>query len=279
MFNRLKEPFGKAGLIVAVIALVAALVGGAYAANSGHHKRGPKFVTKPQAIAIAKKFATAGPAGPQGPKGDNGSNGAQGPKGDTGATGPQGVQGMQGPAGSAGTFSTDPLPSEQSLSGVWATSGGLGIKQPTGGEPVTASEPDISQAAISFPIQVTPSPIALYPATGFSPGPLGLRLEDEKTSIWELDLSGPVGPEEIEEAEEKYEEACPGNAANPEAAPGFLCIYKDEGSATGDVRGPSEVESKPLPQLIEPANPFGITVPFLIRQEGAVRGSWAVTAE
>ena len=35
MYKRLKEPFGKAGLIVALFALVFALVGGAYAANGG----------------------------------------------------------------------------------------------------------------------------------------------------------------------------------------------------------------------------------------------------
>ena len=32
--RRLKEPFGKAGLIVAVVALVFAMLGGAYAATS-----------------------------------------------------------------------------------------------------------------------------------------------------------------------------------------------------------------------------------------------------
>jgi len=91
MFTRLKEPFGKAGLIVAIVALAAATVGGAYAASN--KKKSPKFVTKPEAIKIAKKFATAGPAGPaglQGPKGDNGSNGKDGAPGQNGSPGPRG---------------------------------------------------------------------------------------------------------------------------------------------------------------------------------------------
>ncbi len=75
----LREPFGKAGLTVAVLALVLALVGGAYAAG-GLTKSQEKQVTK-----IAKKYAgkpgapgatgPAGPAGSAGAKGDPGNNG------------------------------------------------------------------------------------------------------------------------------------------------------------------------------------------------------------
>jgi hypothetical protein len=77
--HRLKEPFGKAGLTVAIIALVMALVGGAYAAG-GLTKSQEKQVTK-----IAKKYAgktgpagPAGPAGAAGPAGTNGTNGKNG---------------------------------------------------------------------------------------------------------------------------------------------------------------------------------------------------------
>ena len=88
--KRLREPFGKAGLTVAVIALVFAMLGGAYAAtNSGGGKataskakagpRGPRGKTGP-----------AGPAGPQGPAGANGKDGANGSNGSSGANGKDG---------------------------------------------------------------------------------------------------------------------------------------------------------------------------------------------
>jgi hypothetical protein len=84
MKRRLKEPFGKAGLTVGVIALVMALVGGAYAAG-GLTKSQEKQVKK-----IAKKFAgkpgATGPAGPAGTNGTNGKDGAAGKAGTNGAS-------------------------------------------------------------------------------------------------------------------------------------------------------------------------------------------------
>jgi hypothetical protein len=81
----IEEPFGKAGLIVAVIALVLALTGAAFAA-AGLNSKQKKEVTK-----IAKKFAGApGPAGPQGPAGTNGTNGKEGAAGKAGTNGANG---------------------------------------------------------------------------------------------------------------------------------------------------------------------------------------------
>jgi len=99
--RRLREPFGKAGLTVAVTALVFAMLGGAYAAtNSGGGKavaskakagpRGPRGKTGP-----------AGPAGPQGPAGANGKDGSNGSNGSSGANGKDG-QSVTGTAIAAG---------------------------------------------------------------------------------------------------------------------------------------------------------------------------------
>ncbi len=83
--RRLKEPFGKAGLTVAILALVMALVGGAYAAG-GLTKSQEKQVTK-----IAKKYAgkpgATGATGATGPAGTNGTNGKDGTNGTNGANG------------------------------------------------------------------------------------------------------------------------------------------------------------------------------------------------
>ncbi len=80
--GRLKRRIGAngPGVTVAVIALVFALVGGAYAASGALTGKQKKEVEK-----IAKKFA-----------------GKEGAKGATGATGPQGVPGPKGDAGAAG---------------------------------------------------------------------------------------------------------------------------------------------------------------------------------
>ena len=114
MFSRLREPFGKAGLIVAVVALVAAMVGGAYAADSAstsgkrhhkanHKKKKSKYVItnkkqiKPNVLKQLQGNAGApGPAGPQGPAG------AKGDKGDTGVAGTNGTNGTDGTDGQNG---------------------------------------------------------------------------------------------------------------------------------------------------------------------------------
>jgi hypothetical protein len=70
-FSRhLKEPFGKAGLTVAILALVLAMVGGAWAAGALSSKQ------KKEVTTIAKKYA--GKPGAPGANGTNGQNGAPG---------------------------------------------------------------------------------------------------------------------------------------------------------------------------------------------------------
>src|SRR5262245_14606591 len=117
MSQRLRErSSSRAALIVGVLALVLAVVGGAWAASGGLSVQQKKEVKK-----IAKKFAgksgAVGPVGPQGPKGDPGTPGAMGEKGD------QGIPGEPGKDGKDGTFSTEPLPKGQTLVGAWSVSG------------------------------------------------------------------------------------------------------------------------------------------------------------
>jgi hypothetical protein len=100
MLSPLRSRFGIPG-VISVIALVFAMLGGAYAANdsggggkataSAKAKKGPR----------GPKGAT-GPAGPTGPAGANGKDGANGSNGKDGAQGSVGPQGPPGSAGSAG---------------------------------------------------------------------------------------------------------------------------------------------------------------------------------
>jgi len=111
MLSFLRNRFGIPGAL-SVIALVFAMLGGAYAANNtaNHGAKASKASKK------SKKKAKRGPRGPKGAKGDTGPQGLQGAKGDTG---PQGPAGPPGPAGTTGFATT--LPPGESIMGSWTT--------------------------------------------------------------------------------------------------------------------------------------------------------------
>jgi hypothetical protein len=270
MFSVFKNRFGVPG-IVSVVALVFAMVGGAYAASGGLSGKQKKEVK-----SIAKSFQGTGPAGANGTNGANGAPGAKGEKGDAGNAGGAGAAGTSatttsfggeqhgckeggievktaspaayvcnGVKGTNGTFGTEPLLQGQSLMGTWATSGG----------PTSADEEngDYSMVPISFPIAVSPVPTALVQLESASP--LGIKVESEN---WGL--------------EAEFAEHCPGTVAAPEAEPGFLCVYKSTAPSGANL----DTANKPL---FEAAHEFGIVLPFRLTEEGAfAKGSWAVTA-
>jgi collagen triple helix repeat protein len=290
MFSRLREPFGKAGLSVAIAALVMALVGGAYAASgplassSGHHKhkRGLKFVTKPEAVKIAKQFAGAGPAGPQGPAGSKGSDGS------TGAPGPQGPQGVQGPkgdTGEAGMCSAEEpkcsLATGGLLTGVWSAAGAGLIQGSAGGTSVTGQVTrSFDFADISFPVRVAPAPTALW-ESAIAGIQVGYELKQEEVTLYgprsfeeinEVAGNGEDPTPLIQEDSAAFREACPGNAGEPKAASGFLCIYT--GAKHGAVTPPNTGFTE---EAAEPASEYGITVPWEFSGAAAyARGTWAV---
>jgi Collagen triple helix repeat (20 copies) len=124
----IREPFGTAGLVVAVIALVLALTGAAFAATGLNGKQ------KKEVEKIAKKYAgkngapgAQGPAGPQGSPGAAGTAGTNGATGVTGTTGTTGTTGAKGATGATGvtgvtgqTGFTETLPSGKTETGTWA---------------------------------------------------------------------------------------------------------------------------------------------------------------
>ncbi len=192
MLSRLQNKFGTAGLIVSVVALIAALSGTALALTAGEKKEIKKIATK-EAKKWAKKIpGPTGPAGPQGPAGAAGQNGAPGAAGAKGATGPAGAKGATGPIGKTGatgktgpTGATGPtetvIPAGETVSGAWSYG-------QTHEEPITTE-------SISYVLK--------YPGST----PPALHFIDE------------VGEEETN---------CPGSATKPEAAPGHLCVYQGE---------------------------------------------------
>jgi len=263
MLNRIREQVGHAGLLVAIVSLIAALGGGAYAASgpvSGSGKKrqhgkaaaGLNAKQKKEVTKIAKGFQGAGPAGAQGPAGADGQAGTKGDGGAQGEQGAQGIEGPQGDPGADGTFSTEPLPGGQTLTGGWvetAPSAGAGLA-----------------AQISFSIPLS----ADLTQTGCITAP--------QPQSCQVHFINPAGEEVAAEGVSSHvfatPEHCHGAAAAPAADAGNLCVYA---GATENVL------TNPIAYgLIKPAGgtfEHGAYVLFSASGSAAlVQGTWAVTA-
>lgn len=95
MYARIRERFGATALVLSILAVVFAMLGGAYAAsnNGGGGKATASAKGKPGPRGPRGKAGPAGPTGPVGPVGPAGSAGGQGPKGDQGPPGGKGADG------------------------------------------------------------------------------------------------------------------------------------------------------------------------------------------
>ncbi len=204
MFHRIREPFGKAGLIVAVVALVAALAGGAYAATGLNGKQ------KNEVKSIAKQYAgkkgAAGPAGPAGTAGTQGSKGDAGSNGSNGAAGDDGTDGIDGE--SVNVIPLSPGDANCSEGGSKFLAGdeegfacnGLGS---AGAGEMSGLFAVVDAASPAFGgVQVT---TITFP-TVLPTAPTETVLIDFGNTQPELDK-------------------CPGSVNAPEATPGILCLY------------------------------------------------------
>jgi hypothetical protein len=231
--------------VVATLALMFAMTGGAFAA--GHYlitstkQISPKVIKSLKGKAGAKGSSgpagAAGPQGPAGPKGDAGAPGKDGAPGDEGAAGKDGAQGKQGIQGIEGKAGKDgspwtvggTLPSGSTETGTWGFN--------------TYDESGLVLETFSFPI------------------PLSTPLEASKVLF--------LTTTEIENKEHSTE--CPGTPEEPKAAAGYFCLYeKTLASAELFVVGPPATS--------------GIFAYFKLAEGektgfGAVGlGTWAVTA-
>lgn len=213
------------GLTVAVVAMVIALTGGAFAA-AGLTGKQKKEVKK-----IAKEFAgKPGAQGPQGVQGPVGPAGPTGAKGDPGAPGAPGTPGVPGKNGKSVTVSEIPtgefeceerggalLEEEGTPPGVEVCTGKEGIEgQPwtpdnilppgateTGAWAFNGTEADTSgiRVPISFPI------------------PVGLNLKAAHVHFGVADSGGDF-------SSTVAGAPCPSESAfEPKALPGELCVY------------------------------------------------------
>jgi hypothetical protein len=264
MFSRIHEKLGTAGFVISIVALIAALTGGAYAA-SALNPQVKKQITKESkkfSKKFSKEFAKPGATGAPGAKGDAGSNGSNGSNGTPGSPGAPGEPGEAGMCSQAEPECA--LPAGGTLTGTWSASGG--------GD-------DYAFSTISFPLRVSPPPTAILEDQSSGFGRLGFELKDGEVNfvgpyktLKEIIESGDL-VKAFEENEAAFLAICPGTAAEPDAEPGFLCIY--EGERNGDVIPPN---GENIDQFSEAATEFGVTVPWEINQEpGFIRGTWAVT--
>ena len=242
-----KSRFGAPG-VISVIALLFAMIGGAYAAsdNSGSDKasasakakKGPRGPRGPRG-----PVGPAGPQGPAGPAGAAGAKGAAGAQGERGATGPAGPAGSQGTPGATGATGPEgspwsaggTLPSGETETGTWAFV--IGPEEPTLGFAV-------GKAPISFSIPV--------------PGPGKV---------------GALSAHRLKQGEEETVE-CPGTYLEPKAEPGHLCVYTLV-----------ELDAGPSVEVDLPSNPGSWDIQagafvqsFEGEPGGFAQGSWAVTA-
>ncbi len=277
------EPYGKAGLTVAILALVLATTGAAFAAV-GLNSKQKKEVTK-----IAKKYAgkpgATGPAGPAGTNGTNGTNGTPGAPGSPGANGKTVLHGTTAPSAGTGTEGDFYInTTTQEIYGPKTASWGSGtsLKGTTG---FTETLPEGKTLMGNWSLIASVQGAEAHVGTGVS---FGIPLETAptphylRTSGLEPILTGGVETEVVQPA-------CPGNFAEPEAEPGNLCVYGAheenlEKSYFGVVLFPKVCSFATSEGDCVGANPvankFGFGIGAISHEAGVVNitGTWAVTA-
>jgi len=200
-----------------VIALVFALVGGAFAASGKLTSKQKKEVEK-----IAKKYAGApgekGSTGPQGPAGAPGSKGEKGDKGDKGLQGDPGGQGLPGEG-----LVTSPIP--PGPTGACGQQGGVEVllesQSPGEGEPICNGKEGSPWTAGGA-----------LPAGATETGSWAFITEEESHFV-RVSISFPIAlpVESLNETQvhfagtPEFSTFCPGTFGAPKAKPGQLCVY------------------------------------------------------
>lgn len=246
MFSAIRRRISPA-TVIATVALVFAMTGGAYAA-------GKVLITSTKQISPKVLKSLTGKAGPAGVNGTAGAGGAQGPAGATGPAGASGPAGPQGPAGATGA------------AGVAGKEGKQGVIHPGETLPSGASETGVWSAVPQAEGEELDVPISFNI-------PLAAPLDSSHVFF--------VGREEWEKQGGKEDPAgCAGGTVEePKAAEGNLCVYVgfSFSVAGGQIQNPGTTT------LNAPgAAMTGAMLAFT--GEGAspprlAHGSWAVTAE
>jgi hypothetical protein len=254
MVANLRNRFGAAGLVIAVVALVAALAGGAYAASGALTGKQKKEVTN-----IAKKYAGAkGDAGAQGPAGANGKDGSNGSNGSNGAPGKSLVAAefTGAHAGCAESRGGSEFEVEGSSAKVYACNGKAGKE----GSPWTAG--------------------GTLPGGATETGTWGGSAASGGVALLPIALAIPLteDPEAILVKPSETKAGCPGldSEGTPSAEPGKLCVYASTYLGTTE----EAAFLDPSAQFAPGAAPSGAIFSYgCATAQCLTYGTWAVTAE
>lgn len=282
MFMQVRERLGGAGLVVAIIALVVALGGGAYAASATQSaKKSSAGLTKKQekqVIALIKANAKSAPSGAAGPQGAAGTPGAKGDKG------PQGEKGIQGEKGTDGTNGTNGTPGTNGKSAKVT--------------PVAPAAPECQGLGGTL-VEVEPEPAAevcngkegspwtaggKLPVGSTETGTWSLNATEEDTEVvapisFPIRLISELGPGTVHfQGESEFATTCKGEVRFPKADSGNLCVYYREcpGFVCGELEN-ATFEFFTDPSGTEGGGVSGVLMHFGVTGSAHGFGSWAVT--
>jgi hypothetical protein len=289
MFQRLRhpirairEPFGTAGLVIAVFALIFALAGGAYAASGGLTGKQKKEVK-----AIAKSLQGTGPAGSPGPAGPGGSQGSAGSNGKDGTNGKDGSNGqsVKAETESPGAHCSEGGVKLTSASGVSYVCNGEEGPQGNAGSPWTLGG-TLPSGATETGAWILPRPFTKIES---EPGPnetFAVPISFSIPLVGDLDEAHVhlvTFPEAPPAGCENSSHPGPASFANPEAVSGNLCVYALASNVEMLIRGSTfcpEIEVAPSQfEEEECANPPGAILDAQQKTPGFgfAKGTWAVT--
>ncbi len=258
--------------VIAVIALVFAITGGAFAATNAGSSSANHAIARVAAKSKAK--AKTGPRGPAGPAGKQGAQGPAGSAGAQGATGAQGAGGAKGDAGAKGETGAEGPEGPEGETGRQGAQGNTGSQGPQGvpGQPWTPDNVLPSGATETGTWGGRPT----EGQTDFIPIAFPVQLSEEL----EVSAVHIVTVEEQNKENGKEPPAgCQGTAKAPTAKAGSLCVYVGT-----NLLNNVEVKAiyKPYGTIEEGAGVAGALLEIVgLHAENPVYyavGSWAVTA-
>jgi Collagen triple helix repeat (20 copies) len=292
VISRIHQRLGTAGFVIAIVALIAALSGGAYAASGGLSSKQKKEVEK-----IAKSVSKPGTAGATGPAGTPGA------KGDAGSTGAEGKQGSAGNQGSAGTSAeATSFTGSKTVGSVTCTEGGIVVKSakpeaavcngakgqtgfteklPSGKTEtgtwaisLSTTENIGANTSVSFPI-----PLAAAGAEGTAWAFSQAEVENEEWGKKESNTSEGC----VVGAPGCKDTGCRGSVAEPTAPKGTLCVYAALEVRNAKAEGPLEPRNYEFGFDAYGVSGAFIAGPFMNGTSGTPatfegNGTWAVTA-
>jgi len=260
MFSTLRTRFGIPG-VISVIALVFAMLGGAYAASNGS---GPLASSSAKHHKRHNNKSKAGKRGPRGPKGATGATGPMGPAGLPGAPGAKGDNGSNGSNGSDGSNGTSATTA--AYSGEECENGGIEVNSASPTAYVCNGEN--GQTGFTETLPSGKSEKGTWTVDASSTGP---ETYSSAAVSFTIPLASSV-PTHYLTYEDNPTAECPGSWEEPAASAGNLCIYQ-----TTELYGTYRYSMNMENEVHGQAGKSGTVLQFekVLLPAG---GTWAVTA-